>query len=124
VIGLAGKAKGVAVLSLGEEAALCVTQRLLGERPTTIDEDVIDAVGELTNIIAGGAKAQLQQLNMSLGLPSVITGKNHSIDFPSGLTPVCIPFQCDWGPVTLQVGLKDEPEQLIAAGDSLACQAG
>jgi CheY-specific phosphatase CheX len=116
IIGLTGKAKGAAVVSLGRETALRCTERLLGERPAGINSDVVDAVGELANIVAGGAKAQLRQLNMNLGLPSVITGKDHTIGFPSNLTPVCIPFECEWGPISLQVGLKDQAEELTAVG--------
>ncbi len=124
IIGLTGKAKGVAVLSLGEETALHCTERLLGERPSAINADVVDAVGELANIVAGGAKAQLQQLDMTLGLPSVITGKDHTIGFPSDLTPVCIPFECQWGPVTLQVGLKEQTEPSMAVAMASAGAAG
>jgi chemotaxis protein CheX len=123
IIGLTGKAKGAAVVSLGEETALRSTERLLGERPAGINSDVVDAVGELANIVAGGAKAQLQQLKMDLGLPSVVTGKDHTIGFPSGLSPVCIPFDCPWGPVSLQVGLKDQPQAFMAteaASDQIA----
>jgi len=56
VIGLSGKARGTVVLSLSREAALNATAVLLQERPAEINSDVTDAVGELTNIIAGGAK--------------------------------------------------------------------
>ncbi len=114
IIGLTGKAIGAAVVSLGKETALRCTERLLGERPPAINSDVVDAVGEMANIVAGGAKAQLQQLDMSLSLPSVITGKDHTVGFPRDLTPVCIPFECDWGPVSLQVGLEEQADGLGA----------
>lgn len=65
----------------------------------------------MANIVAGGAKAQMQQLEMSVSLPSIIIGRNYLINFPSGLTPVCVPFQCEWGPVTLQVGLREEMDE-------------
>ena len=52
-------------------------------KPIVIDGDVIDAVGELTNMVAGRAKAALEHLAMSLALPTVITGKNHVISFGS-----------------------------------------
>jgi len=110
VIGLSGKAKGVVVLSLSKESALSATQVLLGgKRPETINADVVDAVGELANIVAGGAKAQLERLAMSVSLPTVIAGKNHSVQFPSSVTPVCIPFDCEWGSVAVEVGLVEEP---------------
>ncbi len=112
IIGLCGKARGAAVVSLGRETAIRCTERLLGERPPTVNAEVRDAVGEMANIVAGGAKAQMQQLEMSVSLPSIIIGRNHLINFPSGLTPVCVPFQCDWGPVSLQVGLREETDEV------------
>ena len=114
IIDLTGKAKGTAVVSLETQTALSCTERLLGEHPHEINADVVDTVGELANIVVGGAKAQLQQLAMDLGLPSVITGKDHTIGFPSGRKPVCVPFQCEWGSLSLQVGLEDQADELVA----------
>lgn len=118
IIGLTGKALGAAVVSLGRETAIRCTERLLGERPPTVNADVVDAVGEMANIVAGGAKAQLQQLKLNLSLPSIIIGKNHVIGFPSKLTPVCVPFECDWGPVSLQVGLRDQADESTPVGSA------
>lgn len=113
-IGLTGKAKGVVVLSLSKELALRATEVLLTERPEDINDDVVDAVGELANIVAGGAKAQLEQLAMSVSLPTVITGKNHYVGFPSEIAAVCIPFHCEWGDVTVEVGLVEQPVEVLA----------
>ncbi len=110
VIGLSGKARGTIVLSLDREAALRATAILTQEeRPSSINADVIDAVGELANMIAGCAKAKLEQFEMSVSLPSVITGKGHCIEFPSNTTPICIPFDCEWGSVDVEVGLVELP---------------
>lgn len=109
IIGLSGKARGTVVLSLGREVALNAAAAMLGERPEQINADVTDAVGELTNIIAGGAKAQLPLLAMSVSLPTVITGKSHSVEFPKNVTPICIPFGCEWGFVAVEVGLVEQP---------------
>jgi chemotaxis protein CheX len=107
LIGLSGKAQGTVVLGLGREAAIRAAEAMLQERPPDINGDVVDAVGELTNIIAGGAKAQLEHLDLSVSLPSVITGKSHSIQFPTKVTPLCIPFESEWGLVTVEVGLSE-----------------
>ncbi|MBC8351607.1 MAG: chemotaxis protein CheX [Planctomycetes bacterium] len=108
IIGLSGKAAGTVVLSLCREVALQATAALLlGERPTEIDADVIDAVGELANMIAGNAKIHLEELSMSVSLPSVICGKNHSLTFPSQATPIIIPFRSPWGPLSIEVGLVE-----------------
>jgi chemotaxis protein CheX len=107
IIGLSGKARGTVVLGLSRDAALNATEVLLEERPPAINADVTDAVGELANIIAGGAKAKLEHLSMSVSLPTVITGKCHSVEFPSKVTPICIPFESKWGPITVEVGLTE-----------------
>jgi chemotaxis protein CheX len=109
VIGLSGKARGTVVLSLSREAALNATAVLLEERPTEINADVTDAVGELTNIIAGSAKAKLDHLELSVSLPTVITGKWHCVEFPKKVTPICIPFESKWGRITVEVGLIEGP---------------
>ena len=107
LIGLSGRVQGTVVLGLGREAALRATEAMLQERPPEINGDVVDAIGELANIIAGGAKAQLEHLDLSVSLPSVITGKAHCIQFPTKVTPICIPFDSDWGPITVEVGLSE-----------------
>ena len=72
-------------------------------------------MGELVNMVAGGAKAQLEQLDMSLTIPTVITGK-FCVEFPSKTSPICVPFESPWGPLTVEVGLIEicEPVALAA----------
>jgi chemotaxis protein CheX len=111
IIGLSGKAQGTVVVGLGREAALGVAEVMLQERPSEINGDVTDAVGELANIIAGRAKSELEHLDLSVSLPSVITGRNHCIQFPTKVTPICIPFESQWGPITVEVGLAEKPAQ-------------
>jgi chemotaxis protein CheX len=108
VIGLSGKAKGMVVLSMSRDAALGAASKMLGERCRDINADVADAVGELTNMIAGVAKAKLEHLCMSVSLPTVITGKAHCIDFPKNTKPICIPFDCEWGSVAVEVGIIED----------------
>ena len=118
VIGLSGKAQGTVVLTLSREAALSATEALLQERPTEINGDVTDAIGELVNIIAGNAKAKLEHLDMSVSLPTVITGKNHCIEFPSKVTPICIPFTSAWGDVTVEVVLREVKAAVTVAAEA------
>jgi len=110
VIGLTGKASGAVVLSLSRSVSFKVVETLLDVAVNEINADVVDAVGELTNMVAGGAKAELSQYEMSLGLPSMITGRNHAIKFPSNIRPICVGFGTPWGPLSLEVGL-DLPKE-------------
>ncbi len=106
VIGLSGKATGAVVLSVSAPVAFKVVETLLGTQCHEINADVVDAVGELTNMIAGGAKTALSHLEMSIGLPSIVTGRSHSINFASRVPPLCISFDTPWGPMSLEVGLE------------------
>lgn len=107
LIGLSGQAQGMVVLGLSREAALGAAEVLLQERPPEVNRDVTDAVGELVNIIAGNAKAKLEHLKLSVSLPTVITGRCHCIDYPSKVTPICIPFTSPWGDISVDVGLSE-----------------
>lgn len=81
---------------------------------TEIDDDVVDAIGELTNMVAGVAKAELEEYELSASLPNVITGDQHEIHFPSNVTPICVHFETDWGPLTLEFGLAPVFEPVAA----------
>lgn len=111
VIGLSGKAVGTVVVSLSHDVALKAASAMLMIDATQINDDVIDAVGEIANMVAGAAKAELEEYAMSVSLPNVITGKGHEVRFPSTVTPICVPFSAPWGELTLEVGLalKTEP---------------
>lgn len=108
VIGLSGLAQGTAVLSLEKEVAQQAAATLLMCEAATLSEnDLVDAVGELTNMVSGAAKAQLAEFELSISLPSVVMGKGHLIRFPSNVTPICVPFTCQWGSLKIEVGLTE-----------------
>jgi chemotaxis protein CheX len=115
IIGLSGRAIGTVVLSLSESVARNAAATMLMTEITEINADVVDAVGELANVVAGGAKAELEQYDLSASLPSVITGRNHNVRFPSNVTPICVPFETAWGPLTLEVGFAPVPEAVGTA---------
>jgi chemotaxis protein CheX len=110
LIGLTGKCQGMVVVSLGRETAIKAAAIMLGERPDGLNAQVVDTVGELANMIAGAAKSQLSQYQLSIGLPSVICGKNHSIGFPSNSTPILLPFDSPIGPICIEVGLANSTQ--------------
>ena len=114
VVGLSGRAVGTVVLSLSKNVALKAASTMLQTEATDIDDDVLDAVGELTNIVAGGAKAELEEYELAASLPSVITGRDHEVHFPSNVQPICIPFDTDWGEMTLEVGLAPVAEPVAS----------
>lgn len=107
VIGLSGIAKGSVLLGVSKPVAITATELLLGEAVASIDHNVVDAVGELTNMIVGAAKAKLESLDLNMGLPTVVVGKNHTVVFPAGIHPIGIPFHSEAGDFCLEVSLVD-----------------
>ena len=114
LIGFSGSHHGMVVVSLSRDTAIAIAEKLLGERPESIDEDVVDAVGEVTNMIAGGAKALLEQHKLSIGLPTVICGKHHAISFPSNSTPISLPFDSELGAICIDIGLAEAPKEVAS----------
>ncbi|MGE3313461.1 MAG: chemotaxis protein CheX [Planctomycetaceae bacterium] len=106
VIGISGKAAGTIVVSLSHRAALQVLSRMVGIEATSINTEVCDAVGELTNMIAGSAKAQMERLQLSISIPNVVSGKDHEVHFPSNVRPICIQFDSEIGEFAILVGFS------------------
>lgn len=82
---VADNMRGHITISFQKEAIFKVIENMLGEVHTEINQDVCDAVGELTNQIYGSAKTTLNELGygFDMAIPTVIQGKmmiagNHS----------------------------------------------
>lgn len=111
VVGITGQVKGFVVLSFPDAVALRVVSGFLGEELSHVDEQVIDAVGELANMVAGGAKRVLSDAghDLTISIPSVIVGKGHVIVRPSSIPCIDVPFELDGGVFSVELCLKSEP---------------
>ena len=94
VISLSGEVRGAVVISMKNPLATRLTGMLTGENHKSTDEDVIDAIGEIINIIAGNAKKGLEEAyRLIISLPTIVEGPGHHIDWPSKQARIiCIPF--------------------------------
>jgi chemotaxis protein CheX len=94
LIGLTGEASGAVAISLSENTALRITKILTNEDHDYVDDFVIDAVGEIINIIAGNVKKNLEEMfKLKISLPTIIKGKAHLVVWPSEKTRIiCVPF--------------------------------
>ena len=75
---VAGQFKGNLTVSFEKEAAFHILKAMLDEEYTEINEEVGDAIGEVTNQVYGWAKAKLNQLGYAfeMAIPMVVLGKN------------------------------------------------
>ena len=106
VIGMASdRLKGSLAISFTTAAIFDIAKRMLCEDLTEIDNTVTDLVGEITNIVTGGAKRVLadQGYDFDMATPAVATGKNHRILHPYDGPKVVIPFSIDAGKFYVEI---------------------
>ena len=111
LIGLSGMARGMVALAFPVDTALNMVNRLLGTQIRIIDDTVSDAIAEMVNIVAGGAKAKIRtdmEKPIDLSLPTVVRGNNYHVDYPSGSVWLEVPFNSDLGSFTLRVTFEME----------------
>lgn len=75
-----------------------------------INDEIKDAVGELTNMISmisGQARKELEDIARLFdgSIPSVVSGKNHELLPMSKGFRIAIPFKTDFGSFTIEVAL-------------------
>ena len=109
VIGLSGEARGAVVIGMKTALAIRLTDMLTSTKHSDIDEEVVDAIGEMVNIIAGNAKKGLEEtFRLVISLPSIVQGPAHQVKWPHDQARIiCIPFTIfDSETFTLSVAIE------------------
>ncbi len=109
ILGLAGEQTGSFAVSFSESCILKAVSNMLGEKITALNKDVEDAVGEITNMISGGARKELGDngFHFEMALPTVVIGKNHSISHIGSGPTIVIPFSTEVGPYVVEVSFTE-----------------
>ena len=113
IIGMSGDVEGSVILSFPQETARRVVAVFTGADAPNNPEELADAVGELVNIVAGGAKAQFKGKNVSISCPSVVIGPSHSVFGAKDVVCVVIPCNCDCGNFCVEVATKPNSKAAI-----------
>jgi len=96
MVGMVGETNGTCATSMSERALLHVAGALLGERCATVDHEVIDAIGEIGNMVAGRVKELLTGTSFemeNISVPSVIMGASYSLHFARGMHAMSVDFE-------------------------------
>ncbi len=109
IIGLAGDKEGSLSITFTFPCIKAILEKMLGEIHDELNEDVTDAVGEITNMICGDARNKLeaQNINLTAGIPTIITGENHTITHITKSSIVVLPFTTDFGNFALEFAFID-----------------
>ena len=94
IIGFTGAATGSVSLCFSKQVAVRIGSKLAVSELSIYEPEMLaDALGELTNIVAGQAKAKLPGSSISISLPRVVLGDQHRV-LESFATPVLV-LPCD-----------------------------
>jgi len=120
LIGLAGDWAGTGAFRCSAEMARKVSGLFLMQEFTAVDEEVLDAVGELANMVLGNAKTVFEETlgPMGLSIPTVIYGRNFTTRSVGHNEWTVVPFELDGEVFEIQISLA----QRHHARDSGAAQ--
>lgn len=96
VIGWVGDWNGTGILECSPEFACRLAGLMLGAETQTLNEDALDVVAEMTNIIFGALKTEIQAAlgSVGLGVPTIVYGNDVGMRSTSEAFTV-VPFQID-----------------------------
>jgi chemotaxis protein CheX len=112
-VGIAGVSTGAGVISCSTAFACQICNHLLMMEATSVNDEVLDAVGEVANMIVGNFKTMVEEeLGPPLGLsiPTVIYGHNFFSRSLGSNTWVVVPFSCKGEKLEIRCCLNAAPE--------------
>lgn len=116
IIGMSGDVSGSIVLSFPRETAERIVALFCGEQMDADSGDFADAIGELVNMVSGGAKAQFPDgKKVSISVPSVVIGEGHTVANQTDAPCVMIPCDTDCGELVIEVAIKEREAAQAAA---------
>jgi chemotaxis protein CheX len=123
IIGMSGDVEGVVVLSFPTTTAERVVSLFTGTELSQTHEDFADAVGELVNMVSGGAKAQFPGKHVAISCPSVVIGSDHLVIGRKDVVSITIPCSSDVGDFAVEVSIKLGQTSAAAAPAQTAAKA-
>jgi len=97
--------KGSIAITFTEPMILEICNRMLGEKPDSMNEMTADLAGEITNMVTGGAKNILNEMgyDFAMAIPAVVSGHGHEINHKSDGPKILIPFKSDDGEIFIEI---------------------
>lgn len=103
------QAKGSLSITFEGPLALATMKKMVGEAPDEVNEEITDLVGEITNMVTGGAKRMLSEkgIEFDMATPVVVSGENHKIHHKATGPIVIIPLRHDQGKAYIEFSFDE-----------------
>lgn len=107
---ISGDLQGTAAISFSKKSILGIVSAMFGEEMTEVNDEITDAVGEISNMIAGHVTTKIAELDKKIKVKftKVVIGTDEAIShIESGSHVVVIPFSTTKGKVIIEVCYSD-----------------
>jgi len=96
-IGFTGKIEGAFTICSSSKGACKVVSKMLDMDLTEVTPDVIDGIGEITNIVVGGVKTRLAALDydFEISVPNLVRGQDLEMAVSEDKTEIKSGFFCE-----------------------------
>lgn len=111
IIGIAGSWVGTGIIICCPELACRASSAMLMSEYTTVVDDVLDAMGEITNMIIGNIKTALEDRygQMGISVPTVVYGRNFATRTVSRGEWVIVNFSVGGQVLQVHINLAPNP---------------
>lgn len=108
IIGITGPVNGSLSLTFSRDCICQIVANMLGEKYQEINDDIKDAVGELTNMISGLARRKLEEIGFRFqtAIPTIVSGAAHQIKHMCKGPTIAIPFDTAASAFTVEVSFN------------------
>jgi len=113
LIGLTGKWTGTGSVTCTGDLARKISGQFLMSEFSSVDQEVLDAMGEITNMIIGNVKNALEEEAgpMGMSIPMVVFGHNFMAGTTHSTDWVVVPFACDGERLEVKACLSPQPDK-------------
>jgi len=103
-VGMAGSWTGTGAICCSATLACRICSKLLMSEAHFVNEEVLDAVGEVANMIIGNFKTMLEERlgPMGLSIPTVVYGRNFTSRSLGTNQWIVLPFKCEGETITIR----------------------
>jgi chemotaxis protein CheX len=95
-VAFAGRTSGLVVFYSSLESAKAITASMLGVEPANVNGELPDAIGELTNMIAGSFRTRMADVRgetWAISVPTVTVGSDFHTRYVSDVQRVLCPIK-------------------------------
>ena len=101
--------KGSLSITFDGPLALATMKGMVGEAPEEVNDEITDLVGEITNMVTGGAKRMLSEkgFEFDMATPIVVSGPSHTIHHKSKGPVVIIALRGEAGKAYIEFSFDE-----------------